>query len=461
MLGASRRQAQARRRGSALSLGVARIVLILATTMTFATTSWSFTPRPTGGVGLQAVRRPVRMGHARAGRRWAREESRIARPGLGELLPLCVAVAPALAYQLVGPEDGRRARVAPPAATESHDILDSIIRVGLQPDLLLRLRKPLTFLNFISAAVFIFHFYFLPGGSLVLPIEPFVACTFFLGILLAHRVTRATERFQRGQQAWSDLVNVTRNLNRQSHVWADRESFMVFSHWLPAFPAALLWDLRKLEEEELELVLQRSKGPGSFEAFDGGITEREIAQVLTRPPGMSAASFVLRKLQVSASKLKLPEGEDAVMQDALTQLSEAAETCESSRDEAVPEILQESARWLFLWLAVLPFILPTQLQVGVVLAQQVLAFGLLGIEDVAIQLEEPFVLLPMEGPCSALAKECQALRSNWRRMRKGSEPRKMPATPRKYPVLFPRHDRIYPCYEDESKPGEDDEVILL
>lgn len=100
------------------------------------------------------------------------------------------------------------------------------------------------------------------GGSLVLPIEPFVACTFFLGILLAqlscvqkrrvegscrmpleflipnmgfslrrspppppsssappcsrrsssprHRVTRATERFQRGQQAWSDLVNVTR-----------------------------------------------------------------------------------------------------------------------------------------------------------------------------------------------------------------------------------------------------------
>ncbi|CAK9008931.1 unnamed protein product [Durusdinium trenchii] len=186
-----------------------------------------------------------------------------------------------------------------------------------------------------------------------------------------------------------------------------------------------------------------------------------LREVLTRPPGMSAASFVLRKLQVSASKLKLPEGEDAVMQDALTQLSEAAETCESSRDEAVPEILQESARWLFLWLAVLPFILPTQLQVGVVLAQQVLAFGLLGIEDVAIQLEEPFVLLPMEGPCSALAKECQALRSNWRRMRKGSEPRKMPATPRKYPVLFPRHDRIYPCYEDESKPGEDDEVILL
>eukprot|EP00913_Durusdinium_trenchii_P017647 g16586.t1 len=103
-----------------------------------------------------------------------------------------------------------KAGVAPPAATESHDILDSIIRVGLQPDLLLRLRKPLTFLNFISAAVFIFHFYFLPGGSLVLPIEPFVACTFFLGILLAHRVTRATERFQRGQQAWSDLVNVTR-----------------------------------------------------------------------------------------------------------------------------------------------------------------------------------------------------------------------------------------------------------
>lgn len=48
-------------------------------------------------------------------------------------------------------------------------------------------------------------------------------------------------------------------------------------------------------------------------------------------------------------------------------------------------------------------------QVGVVLVQQLLAFGLLGVEDVAIQLEEPFELLQMEGPCATMSAECQVL----------------------------------------------------
>lgn len=43
------------------------------------------------------------------------------------------------------------------------------------------------------------------------------------------------------------------------------------------------------------------------------------------------------------------------------------------------------------------------------LVQQLLAFGLLGVEDVAIQLEEPFELLQMEGPCATMSAECQVL----------------------------------------------------
>eukprot|EP00435_Cladocopium_sp_Y103_P057442 s497_g19.t1 len=226
------------------------------------------------------------------------------------------------------------------------------------------------------------------------------------------------------------------------------------------FPAALLWDLRNLPEEELPAVLKDSQGAGDQTATLG-LTQLEMDQVLTRPAGSTAALYVLQKLHVVASKLQLAEPQSSVLQQALSKLSEAVEACQKEKRQALPQIYQYSAGFVFLWLALLPFILPTQLQVGVVLAQQVLAFGLLGIEDVTIQLEEPFAVLPMEGPCTSLASESQALRSNWRRMRKGLERPKAKEPPQKYSLGFPRQDRVFPCYPDEREADKDDEVILL
>lgn len=375
---------------------------------------------------------------------------------MAEFLPLLVAVTPALVYQLAGeakdPGVPRRKDVKP--WSEVMELLTS--------DVLTRIRKPLVFLNLISAAVFAFNFYILPPGrgNFVFPVEGFVALTFCVGVLLAQRLKTANQRFLRGKKAWSEIVNVTRNLNRQAHLWADRESFLVFSRWLPAFPAALLWDLRKLPEEELPTVLKDSQGAGDQTATLG-LTQLEMDQVLTRPAGSTAALYVLQKLHVVASKLQLAEPQSSVLQQALSKLSEAVEACQKEKHQALPQIYQYSAGFVFLWLALLPFILPTQLQVGVVLAQQVLAFGLLGIEDVTIQLEEPFAVLPMEGPCTSLASESQALRSNWRRMRKGLERPKAKEPPQKYSLGFPRKDRVFPCYPDEREAGKDDEVILL
>eukprot|EP00434_Breviolum_minutum_P006251 symbB.v1.2.005516.t1/scaffold310.1/size231343/21 len=358
-------------------------------------------------------------------------------------LPLCVALAPALAYQLVGEDDAsqgisHRRHVGP--LSEITELLTS--------DVLTRIRKPLVFLNMISAAIFAFNFYILPPGQPAHHVAP-----------LQQRLKTANERFIRGRCAWSEIVNVTRNLNRQAHLWASRESFLVFARWLPAFPAALLWDLRSLEEDELATILKSSRG--SNQDALGGLTDLEVDQVLTRPPGKTAAFYVLQKLQVVASKLHIPDPQGSMMQQALSKLSEAAEACEKEKQQVILPVYQYSAGLLFLWLSLLPFILPSQLQVGVVLAQQVLAFGLLGIEDVTIQLEEPFTVLPMEGPCASLANECQAVRANWRRMRKGLETPKAKETPKKYPLAFPRDDRIFPCYPDEMEAGKDDEVILL
>merc|ERR1711972_1265340 len=72
---------------------------------------------------------------------------------------------------------------------------------------------------------------------------------------------------------------------------------------------------------------------------------------------------------------------------------------------------KHTTRFLFLWLTLLPLALQGQLGVGCVFGEQLIAFGLLGIEDVGIQLEEPFSVLPVERIVTKVALESQVLRS--------------------------------------------------
>eukprot|EP00435_Cladocopium_sp_Y103_P000014 s1660_g1.t1 len=191
-------------------------------------TSRGFLSRATGSESIRSSWLQAQL-RDRRGRRETTVPRR-AFDGVAEFLPLLVAVTPALVYQLAGEAKNpigvpRRKDVKPWA--EVMELLTS--------DVLTRIRKPLVFLNMISAAVFAFNFYILPPGrgNFVFPVEGFVALTFCVGVLLAQRLKTANQRFLRGKKAWSEIVNVTRNLNRQAHLWAERESFLVFSRWLP------------------------------------------------------------------------------------------------------------------------------------------------------------------------------------------------------------------------------------
>merc|ERR1719183_954819 len=70
-----------------------------------------------------------------------------------------------------------------------------------------------------------------------------------------------------------------------------------------------------------------------------------------------------------------------------------------------------TARFLFLWLLLLPLALEQQLGLGTVFGEVVLGFGLLGIEDIGIMLEEPFCVLPLEAMCNKIARESRGLQA--------------------------------------------------
>merc|ERR1719437_48307 len=102
-----------------------------------------------------------------------------------------------------------------------------------------------------------------------------------------------------------------------------------------------------------------------------------------------------------------------LMEQNVTRLVNDLGACENIFATPIPVgYTKHTSRFLFLWLLFLPFALEGSLGIGTVFGEQLLAFGLLGIEDVGIQIEEPFAVLPLKRIAGKIALEAQVLRGN-------------------------------------------------
>eukprot|EP01026_Neomeris_dumetosa_P048640 TRINITY_DN4216_c0_g1_i4.p1 TRINITY_DN4216_c0_g1~~TRINITY_DN4216_c0_g1_i4.p1 ORF type:complete len:138 (-),score=13.93 TRINITY_DN4216_c0_g1_i4:408-788(-) len=61
-------------------------------------------------------------------------------------------------------------------------------------------------------------------------------------------------------------------------------------------------------------------------------------------------------------------------------------------------------RFLILWLSLLPFSLWSEIHWFTAPATAITAFLLLGIEEIGVQIEEPFSLLPLEHYCNRIER---------------------------------------------------------
>lgn len=96
-------------------------------------------------------------------------------------------------------------------------------------------------------------------------------------------------------------------------------------------------------------------------------------------------------------------------------LSECAQSCERIFTAPIPLVYTRlTARFLSAWLLCLPFGLwasmaTTWHHVGTVPACTLIAIFFMGIEELAIQLEEPFGILPLEFFCSVVDKSLTSM----------------------------------------------------
>merc|ERR1712217_626819 len=134
----------------------------------------------------------------------------------------------------------------------------------------------------------------------------------------------------------------------------------------------------------------------------------------SRPNGMLSHHYVTHILRAKVKQMGLPLEQRILMENNVTRLINDMGACENIFATPIPVgYTKHTNRFLFLWLLFLPFALEGQLGVGVVFAQQLLSFGLLGIEDIGVQIEQPFDVLPLKKICFKIANEGQIVRANF------------------------------------------------
>ena len=94
----------------------------------------------------------------------------------------------------------------------------------------------------------------------------------------------------------------------------------------------------------------------------------------------------------------------------LTALEDVVGTCERILRTPIPlSYTRHTSRFMIIWLTLLPFALYDSLRWAVVPVCTLLAFLLLGIEEIGVQIEEPFSILDLERICATVRENVAAL----------------------------------------------------
>ncbi|KAL3144529.1 hypothetical protein ABBQ32_004262 [Trebouxia sp. C0010 RCD-2024] len=221
----------------------------------------------------------------------------------------------------------------------------------------------------------------LPSSSLEAT-DPFNLTNFALALLLAFRLDASYSRFMEGRSIWGNIVSDSRNLIRQAQAYVDDEhSLQLLLRWTSAFSRALMWHVR--EECDLEAEMQ------------GVLLPHEIQLLMNHEH--HKPNFVLAVLTQVVDNLPTSEAHKLAMDASLTSFHQAVGACERMIKTPIPRsYTRHTSRFLVIWLAFLPFTLWRACHWVMVPATVLIAFLLLGVEEIGVQIEEPFGILPLE-----------------------------------------------------------------
>ena len=261
---------------------------------------------------------------------------------------------------------------------------------------------PAIFLRVTLSGVFAFFisvlYYF--DFPVSLPIESGIVPSVVLGLILVFRTNTAYERFWEGRKQWGTLVNTVRNFARQ--IWVaieeneqkDRKSKVDTLRLLVAFSVATKLHLRgEKVNSELEELMPKEW----FEKLKG----------MNHPP-LEVAFWIGDYLQQQYDRDCINAYQLAAMYKLLDTMVDVLGACERILKTPIPVAYSVHLKQLLLiYCLTLPIQVVDELGWATAPIVALVSFTLLGIEEIGIEIENPFGYDPNDLPLDAICNTMQ------------------------------------------------------
>jgi putative membrane protein len=219
-----------------------------------------------------------------------------------------------------------------------------------------------------------------------------------LGLLIVFRTNSSYERFWEGRRLWGQLVNASRSLARAAAAYAGPADDL--GRLVAAFALALRHHLRgQRDPSDVRKLLP-----------DG--TADRVAAAANPPAAVAGllSDWVARRVDAG----RLHPALAAELEQQVAVLTDCQGGCERILGTPIPFAHAAHIKHLLLlYLGTLPVVLVEKMGFAAPVAVATMSFGLLGIQEAGLEIENPFGEDPNDPPlddiCSAIARDAAAL----------------------------------------------------
>mmetsp|Transcript_7484 Transcript_7484/g.12889 ORF Transcript_7484/g.12889 Transcript_7484/m.12889 type:complete len:436 (+) Transcript_7484:123-1430(+) len=256
---------------------------------------------------------------------------------------------------------------------------------------------PITVFTLLAAAFYTLQTY--TGLNIKLPMSPFSLAVSPLSLLLVFRTNASYARWWEARTVLGGLINGSRDLIRQAVLWfkeEEKELTMQLVRYVNAFAVSL----------KLHLLTGAGGDRAQFRRqLEQYLKPKELEGALKSPSIPQHVLCMMTAVMKAANQRKACDGYAGQhilhqMDHTLTALTETLGKCERIMRTPIPlSYTRMTSRCLMLFLTLLPLGLMGDLSWRVIPAQAIISFLLLGIEEVGVQIEEPFSILGLDTLC--------------------------------------------------------------
>jgi len=242
------------------------------------------------------------------------------------------------------------------------------------------------------------HFFNLPVS---MPIFSSIVPSIVMGLLLVFRTNTAYDRFWEGRKFWGMLINNVRNLARR--IWVaieekdpqDIELKKSALRLLPAFAVAMKLHLR---QEAVNPELEPLMSPAQYQKLKS----------MNNPP-LEIAFWIEDYLHEQYERNCLDVYQLTGMKDLINSMIDVLGGCERILKTPIPLAYAiHLKQLLLLYCLALPFQMVKDLTWGTGPVVALISFTLFGIEEIGIEIENPFQHdtndLPLDSICATMQR---------------------------------------------------------